>query len=331
MQALFLGAGATAGTLKDTSGYPPVAKQFGRALNEAAPDWMHGHLGLREVITHLGPTIENLGLEEIWTCIDYHAKLGVVLPHWPQWGPQAAIDLKRTLLLLYGRRCDKLANELELSSDYTLGRLISDLAPGDVLISFNYDTIAERLATRFGHDLRLAFSGGGRNAVHLAKPHGSVSWRMEWATRTMRVSTPEGHPELDAINPADVQLGKLEPLVLGAVPIKSELIREVQKLCGWTEVSNVVERQWKLVTHAVRYAEHFVIAGYSFPAQDEYGRFLLREAMRARPSLPQVDFYELEDREDCTRNAICETFQRGGLCPQYKGPVGPGPFPQGAT
>jgi hypothetical protein len=325
MRALFIGAGASCGTFEGSADCPPVTKHFGRALKEAAPNWEDEYPGLREVVTHLGRRLEKLSMEEIWTCIDYCAKLGTVLPRRPQWDPYATRDLKRALLLLYGSRCDQLAERLSRSRDYTLGELVSRLAPGDILISFNYDTIAERLATRFGHDVRTAFPSYAKNVVQLAKPHGSVSWRMEGATHRVLASTADGKPELEAIRPEEVG-PDVEPLLLGAVPIKSELIREVQSLYGWSEVFEVVVRQWRLITHAVRHAESFVVAGYGFPKEDQYGGFLLREAMRTRTTVPTVEFYELEKHEKRTKKAIRHAFGCEKLSPQPKGPVGRGRF-----
>jgi hypothetical protein len=281
MKALFIGAGASCGTFKDTPGCPPEAKYFGKALEEAAPSWELEYLGLRDVVTHLGRPLHELSMVEIWTCIDYYAKLGTVLPQWPQWDPLATRDLKRALLLLYGSRCDELADQLVVSSDYSLGRIVSELSPGDVLVSFNYDTIVERLAAKFHHDVRSAFSACDKGTVRLAKPHGSVSWRMEWATRRVEWLGPGGGPMLNAMKPEQVG-PEAEPLVLGAVPIKSELIREVQRFCGWSEVFEVVAAQWKLIAHAVQHAESFVVVGYSFPEEGASG-YLVAPGAKSRP------------------------------------------------
>ena len=69
--------------------------------------------------------------------------------------------------------------------------------------------------------------------------------------------------------------------MLGAVPIKSELIFEVQRFYG-LPVFDVVVQQWKTVVTAVREAEKLIVVGYSFPREDQYGRFLFREAVRLR-------------------------------------------------
>ena len=64
--------------------------------------------------------------------------------------------MKKALLEIYGKRCDDAANRLPLTDSYTLGQLIkNELNPGDIIISFNYDTIVERLAHRLGRHTLL--------------------------------------------------------------------------------------------------------------------------------------------------------------------------------
>jgi len=96
------------------------------------------------------------------------------------------------------------------------------------------------------------------------------------------------------------------------------------KYRSFSEVFEVVGAQWKLIAHAVRHAESFVVAGYGFPIEDQYGRFLLKEAMRHRTALPTVEFYELDEHADRTRAAICSAFGCAKLRPKHKGPVEPG-------
>lgn len=298
-----------------------MAKSFGSALKSRHPSWETEYPGLADVVRHLGSPVEQLGLEPIWTCIDYYAKLGRVLPVWPQWDPNATWDLKRVLLQLYGSACDKAAAALPETNDYTLGHLFAnELDQGDVLISFNYDTVVERVAKTFHRLLVPPFAMGRHNAVAFAKPHGSVSWCMNWSTKQIEWLTPEGGITTDAMESSAVD-PQHEPLVLGAVPIKSELIHEVQKTY-FPAVWEVIASQWKLVTRAIRDATSFIIVGYGFPAEDEYGRFLFREAMRTRKAaVPTVKFYELAERASCTEANIRAAFGRPELGLEWKGPV----------
>jgi hypothetical protein len=100
--------------------------------------------------------------------------------------------------------------------------MIHKLQPRDTLISFNYDTLAERLAERQGIALRHS-SDRISDAVRFAKPHGSASWNL-YDLSPLKV----GLPLRDSIDEGAIKAGILKPLLLGAVPMKSELIREVQ-------------------------------------------------------------------------------------------------------
>ena len=143
---------------------------------------------------------------------------------------------------------------------------------------------------------------------------------MNWVEKCIEWTTPDGQVVMDPMAPNAVGPQR-EPLLLGAVPIKSELIQEVQQ-AHFPQVWDVVTSQWKLVTHAIRDAESFIIVGYGFPAKDQYGRFLFREAMKLRSAKsPVVEFYELPDRASCTETNIRHAFGRHELQPEWKGPV----------
>ena len=55
-------------------------------------------------------------------------------------------------------------------------------------------------------------------------------------------------------------------------------------------------------------ADSVVIVGYSFPQEDQYGRFLLKEGIRLRRSELTVEFFELEDRRSEREEAIRDVF-----------------------
>ena len=324
MTAYFIGAGASYGTFRRSRFCPPIGSQFGLSLQRAVPRWADVYPGLGRVVRHIGSPIERISLERMWTCIDYYAKLRRALPAaaWSR-SSRPTHDLKRALLKLYGSACGDLVDRLPLSDDYTLGWLLKHrLRHGDVLISFNYDTIVERLASRFGHDLRM-MSMPPSSTIQILKPHGSVGWKMDWAAGHVRMTTAEHRPILEAMAEDDVG-STFEPLLLGAVPIKSELILEVQR-CYFPEVFDVVVDQWKAITDAVRDADALVIVGYGFPSEDQYGRFLLSEAMRSRSRrpIPKVEYFELASKRHHTRSAIRSAFGEPRLKPRYLGRVKP--------
>ena len=243
--------------------------------------------------------------------MDYYAKLEEAIPSSPPWSDESP-QMKKALLEVYGRRCDDAADQLPLTDSYTLGRLIrNELNSGDIIISFNYDTIVERLARRFGYTLLSvdAQEQERRKGITLAKPHGSTSWTLDLNYNPRRVISASNHSEvlINSLESTDVDQCR-EPLVLGAVPIKSELIREVQDVCASPNVFETVTRQWQALVEAVRDADSVVIVGYSFPPEDQYGRFLLKEGIRLRSSELTVEFFELKKKRRKRKKAIRDVF-----------------------
>jgi hypothetical protein len=171
MKAFLFGAGASRGTFDDSVVRVPVAAEFGRTLNELDSSWRQNYPALVKVVEHLHLDLADWPLEPVWSCIDYYAKLQSALPLPKPWNYESP-QLKKALLTVYGRRCDT----LDASSDCTLAKLFCDqLQAGDVLISFNYDTIAERIACGLGRRL-VSTSYGASGAVRFAKPHVAVQY-----------------------------------------------------------------------------------------------------------------------------------------------------------
>lgn len=320
MKVYFIGAGATAGTLPlgpNKQQTAPVAARFGETL-AGMPRWEQDFPALNKVVQHLGIPVRRVDLETLWACMDYYAKLAPALPSPAPWRGESP-ELKKLLLRLYGKNCDAAAEVLPARNDYTLGNLAANtIKPGDVVVSFNYDTVVERLIRRLGPSIRMAcgtFSGG---QIHLVKPHGSVSWLI---ARDIRTSDGSGKPLFDSLDESDVV--DHGPLLLGAVPIKSELIREVQGTLGTPSVFETVMSQWRAVTTAVRDATALVAVGYGFPREDHYGRFLVKEGLRHRKKpLELIEFYELPKRAASTASAIVETFMvEGDVRIAWRGPV----------
>jgi hypothetical protein len=313
MKAFFFGAGSSYGTLEGKPACPPLAKDFGDFLRKQS-GFPEKYPNLAMAALHVGKHLSRIGLEELWTCIDYYAKLSgdanCALGDTPPWLGPAVHELKgQALLWLYGRRCDDAADALADSDGYTLGDLLKNqIKNGDVVASFNYDTVVERLARRFGLSLRHC-RGAAQSFVKFAKPHGSASWPL-WHLPS---AVMDGEPLFDSLR-EDMNN---DPLVLGAVPIKSELLREIQFHYGVCDVFKVIMQQWRGVVEAVRDADELVVIGYSFPKEDQYGRFLLQEAMRMRESpLRKIEYFNLnKESEDSMR----ELFGRVEIV--WKGPV----------
>lgn len=329
MKAFFIGAGASKGTFHSTSTPVPVAAEFGKTLQAIDPQWPFHYPALFKIVEHLDLLRTDWSLEQVWTCMDYYAKLEKAIPNSRNWSGESP-EMKKALLEVYGGRCDDVADQLPLTGSYTLGQLIkNELNPGDIIISFNYDTIVERLARRFGRRLLSvdAQEQERRKGITLAKPHGSTSWTLDLNCNPRRVISASNDDGvlLNSLKPTDLYNGRVysgrEPLVLGAVPIKSELIREVQDFCGSPQVFTTVAKQWKAVVEAIRDADSVVTVGYSFPQEDRYGRFLMQEGTRLRNSSLTVEFFELECKRLEREEAIRDVF---GSCVEnlvYRGAV----------
>jgi hypothetical protein len=126
-----------------------------------------------------------------------------------------------------------------------------------------------------------------------------------------------------------VEKRSVEPLVLGAVPIKSELIAEVQCFHGTPRVFEIVRDHWRGVADAIRDADRLVVLGYSFPEEDSYGRFFFAEGIRERQKTRplRIEFYERPERESIVRSSICTAFSRNSDI-RYQGEVTPAPRPR---
>jgi hypothetical protein len=317
MKAFLFGAGASKGSLESL--VVPIAREFGEVLCQVRPAWRTEYPAILKAIEHLRLNDAAWSLEPVWSCIDWYAKLQGALPlprPWTNEGPQ----IKKALLAVFGTRCDKA--DAQVHRDSTIAKLLRDeMVPGDVLISFNYDTIAERVAKQEGKILWSSPTGG--HGIKFAKPHGSTSWTMDLRSSSVTYQGTDGHPLLDSLSAADVDCGR-EPLLLGAVPIKSELIKEVQACGGTPGIFDAVSVQWRAVVEAIRDASTVVVVGYSFPPEDIYGRFLIQEGLRLRGGRGdlRVEFFELDRFRTDRENEIGKVFA-GYLhgTAQHRGPV----------
>ena len=111
----------------------------------------------------------------------------------------------------------------------------------------------------------------------------------------------------------------VQPFVVGAVPIKTELI-DSKELHG-TDPQNpyaVLEGQWKAFMDALQETDDLVVAGYSLPDDDAYGRFLIQEAIARRSHrVQQVYFYAKADSEDTMALKLKDTFHPSVLSQKF--------------
>lgn len=291
MATLFIaGAGCSFGTLHGHECLrPPIAKDFVRDLKHRVPTWASEYPEIKKVVDHLNESQECIGLEELWTCIDLHAKFLEAFPI--GWNPRGPVvqELKRILVRMYGRACDELADRIAVTDGCTVVEKVAKvIEDGDTLISFNYDTVIERIVRNLSNRQLLHGKDLRPGTVRFAKPHGSASWSIQ----ELGYRVTDGEPLWDSMSEDDVKRGVKDPLLLGAVPLKSELVFEVQEYYHARRVFEVILEQWRTLANAVATADRIVVLGYSFPKEDAYGRFFFREGMAMRQGRPlEVEVY----------------------------------------
>jgi hypothetical protein len=236
-------------------------------------------------------------------------------------------QLRRALLDAYALE-DEFAR-LPKAASFTLKDVVGSLRDGDVLISFNWDTVAERLARDLGVSLRAAARPPlDHSSVWLVKPHGSLSWEDRGEHEDLLWHDGRGGPRFDPIAVHRVFAGTnyVQPFVLGAVPIKVELLAATQPNQA---IYTVLADQWAAVVDAISRATELTVVGYGFPAEDGHGRFLFRQAATRRPTslpAPTISYYALP--RDCGRieDALRDIFD-SRISYTFLGPVAGPPRP----
>ena len=313
MRVLILGTGSTIGTLgKATDAKELGVLSFTKRLSRVRSRWRDEYPALARVIADCAS--ENL--DQIWTHLDYTVKLQRSLGGNP-YEPETSGELHRALLDAYS-----LTEEIEridVHSDFALKTELMRLREGDVLVSFNWDTIGERIATDLGKGLASCDGVIGKASVNLVKPHGSLSWedggredRVKWHDNGQPLLIPM---RVDAVHPPTG--GYMQPLVLGAVPMKERLIAKTQDN---RKIYEVFADQWAAVVNAIAAATTLTVIGYRFPSEDGYGRFLLKQAAKRRATpLSPVSYYALKN-DDGIEEALRDIFGTGVAC-DLKGPA----------
>lgn len=311
MKVVVLGTGATSGTLRTDGG----VDRFVKRLKVVKPGWREDYVDLARVVDDCKEEQERLGLEQhslrldsIWTRIDYYSKFKLILGC--DYGSAAAIQIRQAVADAYSfeGEIDRLC---ESNTDFTLKCVLRGLNPGDALISFNWDTVAENILQRaLGQELVQAPHPTASSHIRLIKPHGSLSWvhRLnesvcfrDGSRPLLRQMTSDQIREVSGVFE--------QPLLLGAVPIKSELLEEIQR--GQPGLHETIADQWREALDVLSRAVEVEVVGYGFPAEDSYGRFILREAILKRPpghKLPTVRYYSLQRDRGEFEQAFREIF-----------------------
>jgi hypothetical protein len=318
MKVVILGTGSTSGTFAAVGG----VDGFVRRLATVNPAWEQAYGDLRSAIVDCGGALDSVGLDAVWTRLDYSSKFRLILGS--DYGPDAAIQLRQAIADAYS-----FSNELTTlcasTKDFSLKRVLAGVSAGDAIISFNWDTVAETVfTTMLGRELVQAPHPSGHSGVRLIKPHGSLSWiHRHDAPVVFREGS---RPILQAMASRDIfqrSGGFAQPLILGAVPIKSELLAEIQK--SQASLHETVADQWREAIDVISRADAIEVVGYRFPPEDGYGRFLLCEALRRRPHgalLPVLGYFSLERDRGKFEQAFRDIFG-SGVNYTYEGPVTP--------
>jgi hypothetical protein len=319
MRLFIFGAGSTLGTL----GLPGVGG-FGKRVKDEVPNWRAELGALASVVDALEPahrrTEDDWDLDAAWTHVDYVAKLKLALGT-AEFPASASAGLHAAVTAVL-RTVDvgRVRGAYDANKDFTLRSEVDRVEAGDVVASFNWDILVEallahRLKTRTTLRLVQTPFPHLNGEVRFAKPHGSLAWNRH---HLASIDDGSGGPKLGPI-PTWKQVYdshtesnnalKIEPFLLGAVPIKSELIAEVGDPHQLRPQQQLVMAQWAELLRGIREAEEVCVVGYSFPREDGYGRFLMRQAARARTHrIRVVDLYEVASKFDEVRNSIVEVL-----------------------
>jgi hypothetical protein len=304
VKLFIFGAGATYGTLGRRG-----VKGFGRELAGRVPQWRNDPLYralapcAKAALKKGEADEENWDLDVAWTSLDYLAKLRLGLDGLGLTFDDgtASVAIHRAAAAAYGPLDhDHLSRAWHSAAQFTLREVLKAVTPGDVVVSFNWDVLVEHLLVehRFsGTPVRLvqAPHQPGGDVVTIAKPHGSLSWGREFPLRGDAPDfLPGPDPLLNPMLPSDISDQK-QPLVLGAVPIKSELLKEIQ--CRHPFVHRRIMEQWSTLCRALRDADEMQVIGYGFPPEDQYGLFMLCKARELRTKdWRRVVLYEVPGR-----------------------------------
>jgi hypothetical protein len=176
------------------------------------------------------------------------------------------------------------------------------LAVGDVVVTFNYDSMIERVLLRQdkwspkdGYGSDLVFCDPGCTATLIALPkskvkvlhlHGAVGWyRKPHLHPGVTVTTDGGALPREALSPASLDTEiSLDPLFLQALDIpavdasmperpsdQDQILLHpsfMKDYGGEDSGNNVFRGLWKKAADALRASEEIVIVGYSLPAAD---------------------------------------------------------------
>jgi len=197
------------------------------------------------------------------------------------------------------------------------------LQPGDVVVSFNYDTLAEQALEEAGVPWMYAFEGfkSGRGKVIVAKPHGSLNWKLFEAG--VAPKHPDRFTTLHADGPYDGSVQAVAAVAyLREAPFDYPDPGAVQDDEGVLIVAPTrgkkyewfIADQLRAAFRAVSDAEEVVVVGYSLPDGDGGVHAVLRVGVRLNLHGPDLRFHVVDIRgPDPTRpvgERIADRYRR---------------------
>ncbi len=352
-RVILLGAGASRGTLREQA---PVAAEFGEYLNKRVPGWSKDYPYLAAVVRFLELRIpdtseKSWGLDKVWGAIDNRVKLqhilGLSLPDVPfpppatkeiykmNWDPFsfAGFELRWAVARVYGVALDSKIQKAAKGNG-TVKKELEQLQPGDCVISYNYDLLAEKMLRELNKKVVMANPWlkitNANDAILLCKPHGSLNWKQrvpECGRAVQILNRPMHQDEID-FDPA--QNATIQPGIAAPVPFKSEIIFPELQLRNGNVASffNLLVAQWRCAIQRISDVERLVILGYGFPAEDLHAHYLFAEAAAERESNKklEIEVYEkCEQSFEKVKKEIDKLFKPASCkyhC-EYKGPVKP--------
>lgn len=348
-RVIILGAGASYGTLEPEA---PLAAGFGKYLIKKAPDWSHRYPYLAAAINFLGPrlqdtTLASWALDKVWGAIDNRVKLkcvlGLTLPGAPfppppslkkeiykrnldPWG-LAGLELRCAVADVYGVDLDP-AIQRASGDNGTVRKRLKELQPGDCVISFNYELLAETILKKNGQKFTVANPwinpDDVRDAILLCKPHGSLNWKQRSPENGRSVEFLNDPMREDEIDFAETENCTMQPGIIGPVPYKSEIILPELQVRNVPSFFYLLVAQWRSAIEHLSMCEKLIILGYGFPPEDLHAQYLFADAGAKRKSSKrvEVEIYEREkNRFEAVKKEVEKLFKTNLF--KDEGPVKP--------
>lgn len=350
-RVIILGAGASYGTLAEKA---PLARDFGEYLLRKHPDWSRSYPYLAAAISFLEPRLQDTtrrswALDKVWSAIDNRVKLQFVLdltlagspfPPPPSlkkeiykraldpWG-FAGFELRCAVAGVYGIDLDP-AIQSASGGDGTVKEKLRELQPGDCVISFNYELLAETILNKNGQKFftanRWMHATSVKEVISLCKPHGSLNWKQRAPENGRAVEILDGPMREQEIDFEPTEDCTVQPGIIGPVPYKSEIIFSELQLRNVPSFFHLLVAQWRCAIHCLSVCDKLIILGYGFPPEDLHAQYMFAEAGagRNRSVMLQVEVCEsTKERFESVKAQVEKIFKASSANIKDTGPVKP--------